>query len=222
MVAPAWLPDPAVLAAYPDPQAPVLRYSWEFLRRNPRYQRRWSELIEPHYLVGFADVAKGKPDPLAVMRAEFGIWGIPPDPADAKTLPVFEHNLVRQYVGSGDAAFQSHEFVPVINLTWPLEPQFARALALAKERRSRLEASGGLERMVSARNHKERWHKYLRLLDGKARGLSTRELAAIVYPEFSNDEGSGYAGNRHVTKGLEAAVELRDRDWRLIPMLPDQ
>jgi hypothetical protein len=71
----------------------------------------------------------------------------------------------------------------------------------------------------SPRNHVGKWRDYLRLLDGEAHGLSNRELAAIIFPDLENSESDEYAGDRRVRNGLAAGHDLRDRDWRLIPML---
>ena len=47
---PTWLPDWKDASQYPDPKTTSLRqWAWEFLRRNPEYQKLWSELIEPFY-----------------------------------------------------------------------------------------------------------------------------------------------------------------------------
>ncbi len=47
---PDWLPDWTKPHQYPDPKTTSLRqWAWEFLRRNPEYQRLWDELIAPHF-----------------------------------------------------------------------------------------------------------------------------------------------------------------------------
>jgi hypothetical protein len=49
-ISPDWLPDWTKEDQYPDPKATSLRqWTWEFLRRNPEYQRLWTELIAPYY-----------------------------------------------------------------------------------------------------------------------------------------------------------------------------
>ncbi len=47
---PDWLPDWTKPDQYPDPKTTSSRqWAWEFLRRNPEYQRLWDELIAPHF-----------------------------------------------------------------------------------------------------------------------------------------------------------------------------
>ena len=60
---PDWLPDWTKPHQYPDPKKTVSRHwAWEFLRRNPEYQRLWYELIAPYYdeKKGYRSVAAGK------------------------------------------------------------------------------------------------------------------------------------------------------------------
>src|SRR5690242_9535859 len=46
-----WVPpDWTQQNEYPNPNNTTpLQWAWEFLRRNPEYQRLWEKLIEPHY-----------------------------------------------------------------------------------------------------------------------------------------------------------------------------
>src|ERR1700739_3527049 len=45
---PPWLPDWLDQSQYPS-DTTRLEWAWQFLRRNPEYQRFWAELIKPQY-----------------------------------------------------------------------------------------------------------------------------------------------------------------------------
>src|SRR5438477_241770 len=63
---PDWLPDWTKQHQYPDPKTTSSRqWAWEFLRRNPEYQRLWYELIASHY-----DEKKGYQSLAATKAAE--------------------------------------------------------------------------------------------------------------------------------------------------------
>ena len=103
---PRWLPDWQNKAQYPNPaQAFRVDWAWEFLRRNPDYQRLWSQLIKPSYKrahVKFSWRHVAPPAqlvsnrirpflhstagnyPLAIFRAQFGIVTVPPNPSEPK------------------------------------------------------------------------------------------------------------------------------------------
>ena len=103
---PRWLPDWQNKAQYPNPaQAFPVDWAWEFLRRNPDYQRLWSQLIKPSYKrahVKFSWRHVAPPAqlvsnrirpflhstagnyPLAIFRAQFGIVTVPPNPSEPK------------------------------------------------------------------------------------------------------------------------------------------
>src|SRR5215471_5776318 len=111
---PDWLPDWTKQDQYPDPKKTSLRqWTWEFLRRNPVYQRLWTELIAPFYdeKKGYQSLAawkaaeqRAETDPIIQrMRAEkkpysitpphvvfeerFGIQFYPPPPSQEFTHP---------------------------------------------------------------------------------------------------------------------------------------
>jgi Family of unknown function (DUF6499) len=48
---PRWLPDwEKDLHKYPNSTEKLrLEWAWQFLRRNPEYQKMWAQLIKPHY-----------------------------------------------------------------------------------------------------------------------------------------------------------------------------
>lgn len=223
---PAWLPDCRDKHAYPALSSTLVRWAWEFLRRNADYQKAWAEMIAPYYSADLGydpDLprAAGIPDPLSAMRDKFGVAFLPPDPADSRTVPVFEHNLIYEnHPGAVSGSLARDQVAVVFNLAWPLEPQIARAERSIRERRERLVARGEIT-ATAPRNHKALWQDYLRLLDGEAAGLQTARLAAIIYPKTENLDPD-YAGSRAVTNGLKAARKLRDGDWRQIPMHPDK
>jgi hypothetical protein len=225
MVAPAWLPDCSDESAYPDPRsAPLVRWAWEFLRRNLEYQRDYAELIAPYYSAerGLDDelrIADGKPDPIRAMREKFGVL-LPFDPADARARPLFESNLVSVRDWSASETLPRNQTAIVFDMLWPLEPQIERALSYLRGRRAWLESKGEISPEMR-RNHVEKWREYLRLLDGEAAGHKTSELAAIVFPDIENVYPD-YAGNRAVRTNLVAARKLRDSDWRLLAMPPEK
>lgn len=209
-------------AAYPDPlSAPRRRWAWEFLRRNREYQRAWAELIAPYMSDdGFdsdrsrADLrGKGEDeDALKIMRERFGIAFVPPDPADAAILPVFETNLIVTVRGNFKKRPEEEEVL--FNLEWPIGPQIIAAQHHLDRMKKHREDKGEIL-PEAKRNHIERWRDYLRLLDAETAGATTRRMAEIIYPEVDNVDPD-YAGNRTVLNRLNAARKLRDGDYRLI------
>jgi len=114
---PRWLPDWQNPAQYPNPaQASRVDWAWEFLRRNPDYQRLWSHLIKPSYkrahvkfswrhVVPPAQLVSNRIRPylhctagnypLAIFRARFGIVTVPPNPSEPKPKLRFDPEVIR-------------------------------------------------------------------------------------------------------------------------------
>lgn len=104
----------------------------------------------------------------------------------------------------------------IFDLELPLEMQWqrikrqleSRAAYLAKGEGEKGEAKIGLKRRKNSVNQ---YPDYLRVFDGRAAGAGNPEIAAVVFPEKSN-EYPDYLGNHAVANALNAADDLIQ--WR--------
>ncbi len=228
-----WPPNWRAAAEYPDRDATtLLQWVWEFLRRNPEYQRLWRDIVLPYYneATGAIDAPAAMADarrraeadplfqrapyaianPLAVFREKFGIVAYPPPPEAPTPRLKLDHYLVR----TGNAAIAPTESAITFDLALPIGPQLERARQILEEAAAALESKGEIERLHRA-NHIRHYQDYLRVLDGEASGATHKEMAAIIFPDEPNDYPDRY-GDHKVRNALKAAKKLRDGGYRYI------
>lgn len=116
---PRWLPDwEKDLHKYPKPtEKSRLEWAWQFLRRNPQYQRLWAQLIKPKYdpedvtrslarasrETGFRPISTFRRRyyleeirySLEPFKRQFGIGTVPPDPAEPTAKLQFSAAFIR-------------------------------------------------------------------------------------------------------------------------------
>jgi hypothetical protein len=232
-MAPAWLPDWKNQSLYTLPNSATrLDWAWQFLRRNPEYQRLWKKLRanKPVQVQASAQRAMRhapfqrvgrRPRPYLyetrVFIEQFGIATVPPDPAQPKANLRFVKQFIRfaQKPSDWPTARGSYEVSTVLDedqlLVWFdlgefTDPQLRNTKRLLKGRASRI------NRFYFAPKN---YPIYLRLLDAKEAQASQRQIASTLYPRVGNVHPYFY-GNRRVRKDLKIAERLRDRDfWRI-------
>jgi Proteobacterial transcriptional regulator-like domain/T6SS, Transcription factor, DNA binding domain len=231
---PRWLPNwDKDLRKYPNPE-----WAWQFLRRNPEYQRLWAQLIQPHYdpadvkrsldradrETGFRRISTFRSRfrleevryPLEPFKQRFGISTVPPDPSEPTAKLHFSAAFIRYaqkpfpWPGPGSAEYG----LPLINdaevLVWfDLNWSIDQQLANAK-RLLRTRAAG--KKLEPFRFQPKTYQRYLRLLDARAVGAKNSRIASILYPNVPNKYPE-YNGNRQVSMDVRAAERLRDRDF---------
>jgi len=219
-----WMPDWTAANAYPRANAlRLLQWSWEFLRRSPRYQTLYDELIRPFVDKndgGFdsdaARNARANMEPrdrnaLAIFRREFGVRILPPPPESSVEDYIPEVGWVRVLEGQVNLSLKVTEIGVVFDLSLPLAPQIEEAARWVEEVADDLRTSGKLPGVAESRNRRNLWPEYLRLLDAAASGATTKDMAAVIYPRLDNDSALQTARNR-----LKAAQEMRDGGYRHI------
>lgn len=234
---PSWLPDwENDLAKYPKTtEKSRAEWAWQFLRRNPKYQELWAQLIQPQYQradvkASLARAARDGPyrwigSPRVQFRLEergyqlepfiqFGISTIPPDPAEPKPELRFSAEFIRyartpslrpKFSYKLPIVLTDDEVVVWFNLNRSIDHQLAKVRSLMKNL-----AAG--RRVELFRFRPETYQRYLRLLDARSVGAKNSEIARILYPKLPN-EYPEYDGNRQVRSDLRTAERLRDRDF---------
>ena len=234
MAAPDWLPDWKDAAAYPGSEdlAPVF-WAWQFLRRNPEYQRKWSELqkhtpfekkaqwvaltapIEREFdIVHVTDPANDRPYAMGI-----GWWPVP--------YPRIDH------AGEGLTPSTEDSLVVEFDLGQPLDAQLEEAKSemqrIRSERKEDMQSirdewkARGLadplgEMPLFPKGTRHQWKiypYYLRVLDADAVGASLSDIVAILLPDIE-DSYPNYAGKKHMRNNLNAARALRDGGYRNI------
>jgi len=216
-------------------------WAWEFLRRNPDYQRQWREFWQTWRALEAAygspphrDFTAWKQDPRAwiaaadcpdgdcrvyrdkvliecALGARWGFYKFPPDPEEddvvGRGLLVWrESELHREPLDAEDREYLGEDPEKIalgFDLALPLRGQLERAKRLLQL----LQRQRGLQPRRAAR-YRERWTRYLRLLDAEATGAAPSELAVLCGPE-------------PLEPNLAAARELAAGGYRRILLLPE-
>jgi hypothetical protein len=233
---PSWLPNWQNPRKYPDPaKASRLDWAWQFLRRNPDYQRMWSTLIAPNYNPVHVDRSLERVNsrisdrvrrylkdymghyPLHVFQQRFGIVTVPLNPAEPKPKIHFAAQYVRysrkplNRPGSISTTPQDDEVLIWFDLKWPIEAQLKKSKALLTKQIKERPLSGV---PFKFRYRPDQYPKYLRLLDAKESSASDRIVAAALYPHLPN-KYPDYAGDHQVGDDRAVAEQLRDSPYRI-------
>jgi hypothetical protein len=217
---PAWLPNWTKQDEYPSKTAATrIEWAWQFLRRNPEYQRAWEQHIRPDYdpseLSEPVDhgrrrrrVGRLRVEENTIFEKHFRIGTYPP-PAPSEPTAKLGFIAISYAVKSKrwkeKIAPEDDQVLVVFDLNQSIEGQLADASHVLKSFQGR--------RQFRARVGSYR--RYLRLLDAKAVGASNADIAKVLYPEIENIY-PGYEGSRRVRKDLKIAERLRDHDyWRI-------
>jgi hypothetical protein len=234
-VSPSWLPDWRDPSQYPDSAASRLDWAWQFLRRNPGYQKLWLERVAPTYNPAYvarsfqrtAGVARQDLDgfhrrPLMVhggphndqpiFRKRFGVITIPQDPSEAKASVRFEAQSV-QYARSRlrrpPAVLQDHEVLICLDLRLPIKTQLKNVKQLVAQELKSQKLNNTAFRF---RFRADKYRRYLQLLDARAVGASSGEIAEVFY-----GNSLGYDDKKkRVRQDRKVAEALRDNPWRIV------
>jgi hypothetical protein len=234
---PPWLPDwENDLAKYPKiTEKSRVEWAWQFLRRNPKYQQLWAQLIQPHYQSADAKASLDRADRDGLYRIvsqrvqarleergyqlgpfmEFGISTIPPDPAEPKPKLRFSAEFIRYARTPSLRPNFSYKLPPIVltgdevvvwfNLNRSIDQQLAKVKSLMKNLAT-------IRNLEPFRFQPKTYQRYLRLLDARAVGAKYSEIARILYPHLRN-EYPEYGGKRQARTDLRTAERLRDRDF---------
>jgi hypothetical protein len=213
-----------------------LEWAWQFLRRNPEYQKLWKQAIFLKALYNPAGVdanlQRAKKEGgvrhfneqqisfwQATFVQRFGLVSPPPDPALPEAKLQFSGQFIRfaQKATSVpyrvSATLDDGQVLVWFDANWPIEPQLKNAKRL-------LTAKFPDQNVVKFRFHSTACSRFLRLLDAKQARARTTEQARILYPHLTKkDPNEKYpvdAGKRQVRSDLKRAELLCREPWRIV------
>jgi hypothetical protein len=229
---PDWLPDWTDIKKYPNPKNTDSRvWTWEFLRRNTKYQQLYSELATLPPSIPRRDDSVYKISER--LEKEFGVL-IPASPSMTSSDPLFDRQP--QFITHGrrwmkppdwpedadpyvvDETCQSlTEVLIEFDLRWSLQSQLISAKAFLNAYTEKLESLGILEKPTH-RMKPEHFQNYLRLLDADVTGHTLEKMAKIIFGVAKKYPDN--AGVQKAHDGLKRARWLRDKGYRYIAMAP--
>lgn len=228
------LPDWRDAAAYPNhKRVTLLRWCWEFLRRNPDYREFWLRVEAQQQALGPLDQPLEEPfhhpdgirikDGGTIIGAKeaeerFGLWR-PYDPRLSASgvqfsIPAATERMAWPGLGGAKMAIPEGQIAILFDPSLPIEPQIERA----KGRLMRLQhnlahpALGGAVAKAEARPRVEKFVTYLRVLDSKETGARDKEIAAVLFGHVTN-------GEEQVRNHYRRAKQIRDVDYRVYAAL---
>ncbi len=234
---PEWLPDWRNETEYAIPENVKVHsyWAWEFLRRNPEYQKEWLLLLRagkrwkmkyqsPYLEQSDREIMQSafhgglnmKPGKLNQFQIKFGLHNAEPPCVETYT-PRFVHEQVLMEARSrngkvhvADIELLPEEIAVRVNLLWPLEPQ----LEALREKVAVVMDSKNMPQPTK-RDFSIKYPIYLRVLDAQLCGASMREMAQVIYPKYDckRQDSQGYTT---IKNDLRAAKILRDKDYRFI------
>ena len=228
---PEWLPDWNDETKYPEPKTAAGRvWAWEFLRRNPRYQRLWKRYAKlgpgPIYCGRSAEALKVTTERF---EQDFGVLNPAPpamttaDPA-FKWRPKFVNQKPRYWVLPVKVSKNDNFEMPEIYLEDPAEvvvkfdlrsqigPQLDDVGELLKKELKRLIGAKLLRGEPRARF--DNYPDYLRVLDAKLSGVTYKTIGA----EILKVKDPAYQ-KPNATYAFKSAKRLRDGDYRFLAAL---
>jgi hypothetical protein len=232
---PRWLPNWQDPTQYPDPaQASRVDWAWEFLRRNPVYQKHVRNVLKrtPIGVSVQRVYDRQRPDlheytgnyNLTPFRAQFGIITVPPNPSDPKARLRFAAEIIRYaqkplnrqgkppgWTYNVPTKLQDHELLVWFNLRWPMEAQLKSVKQLLEQQINETIPEGD---RFQFRFRPKQYVSYLRLLDAKESGAKNKQVAQVLYPRIANIHANP-EGKRRVRRDYAIAKRLRDNPWRI-------
>lgn len=217
-----WRPDWRNPAAYPE-RLPRRQWRWEFLRRCKDYQADF-EKFHPEYFRNQVEEYRGVPLPegdsweshfcsLAEVPGSQDKYGVNFlfDPAEPKP-PLGPFFAMEYPYGVTFAGEERHEEMEAQNiklmafdLKRPLAPQIKKADRYLGLIQSELVGSPREQR-----NHRTKWARYLRVLDGKAADAKANHIARVLKLR-PTDRAAGFDPERLVSETLGQARALQVR-----------
>ena len=216
--------------------------AWEFLRRNPEYQRDWKrwglETEVPAQTLDrllSSETPQIAPTTEALVQAaiDAATWGLnqPLNPSmvprAGEPFPVWRkellgqrvHLLNKQYAAETIAKAPNEVIYFGLDLRLRLTPQieFLKQV-FENERKDETRKLRGLSPVPPypkvTKNQKDKFPAYLRTLDSDSIGVPFEEVAQVLWASYGN------ANKQHGAR-LRKAMELRDRSYRDLLRLSD-
>ena len=231
---PAWQPpDWFDEKNYPDSEEAIKLgakfWAWQFFRRNPDYQREYSELAangspSESYILEVANRFALRNQVTSVDSFDVNFAGLP-NPARDKFDGNFDgvsYGLTFRAVGSQHEPsnrsevpfFAEKEALVHIDLEQPIESQFRIAEEKLKNYLKRKEVQKLLNRPRKSFDLKV-LPIWLRVLDASTDGVTDDDIAAILYPDDDNSyEVKERKISRRISDHRARAVTIRDREYR--------
>lgn len=213
MSAPQWLPNWIEQDQYPPEDTPGREWRWQFLRRNPVYQKDWQEIALPH--IG-DDGSYGDGDYFEHFRETYGLI-MPVDPCRARVGGVWRQDWITKIVGYHVDPLPPGQVAIVFDLGRAIGPQIKKADTHLKNVQSGMQSSGEIERAGIIKPNKSLYREYLRILDAKSVGVSNRTIAETLFPDESPSRSGEDTRAGRVKDRLRKARFMRDHGYRDIP-----
>jgi hypothetical protein len=227
---PDWVPHWKDKSKYPDPKNTSGRvWAWEFLRRNPAYQQLWEKRAAlPSKAVHKGDSARAIWEIRERFERDFGVStpappGLTVEDPEFGRVPRFINQTPRYWASpvnlSEDDEFEmpeitfEHETEVIVkfDLRAQIKSQLDAVDRILKTEIKRLTEAGVLRGEPRARL--DRYLSYLRLLDAKLIGTTSKTIATEILGIKSDDPDRLKESVRHATR---AATQLRDRRYRFL------
>jgi|SRR4051794_7674861 hypothetical protein len=220
----SWRPDWQQEDQYPQPEnTSPEQWGWEFLRRNPEYQRLWPTIFQKGHPRNEPRTARRHPgrrtrfrlnsEPSTAFLQQFRVSYPPPEPSQAMADPGFQTEFV-QYEASSDRAknimgrLEPYQMVPWLNLEWPIEAQLLKVKGIFKALREEWNL-----RTKDWRNRFGNYKSYLRILDALDAKATTDQIRRTLYPKLPPESQV-----QRLRDSITAAKRLRDHDYWRIPL----
>jgi hypothetical protein len=219
---------------YPDPSSTSFEVlATEFMRRNPAFKEATDGLLETAHRTAIEAIGLGPVSdiPWPVIESRSILLASMYAGLHQKFYPNCWTDRIQPSNAQSGVSPTEHSSSPTttrldvgyrFNIEYPIEPQVEAARALLENKRKALVRD---RKIVPIRNRRlvakvENYRLYLRLLDARAAGASTREIATSLFPKIPNDYPD-WRGDRAVRDNLRAARRLRDGDYRNLPLLEE-
>jgi hypothetical protein len=174
-------------------------WAWEFLRRNPEYQKCWDNRnqnsVSPDKqftIKSFCNPLEDKPHDLKFS----GTW-------------IRVEYKTPSSVTKSD--FQKGEVVIVFNLNFPLNPQLDLAQRILK-------ADQNIIGFKSHRPNEEKLIEYLRILDATSVKAKPKKIKEVLFPEEKYPSENFDPDSTYKTRKKEA-LEYRDSRYVIFPTI---
>ncbi len=221
-----WLPDWRDESEYPNiKKATSKEWAWEFLRRNPEYQKQWDKEIAPYFdSVTCSLSSSANKNLVDDIKKKFGISkNTPPDYRQSNSEISFISNVLTFVLHSFyplESEPTKHsidsklgEIVTKINLRYPVKPQVDVIASFARSHQKLLLDHYIIEN-PNKRKTLTKYNEYLRILDAKSRGIKDFDIAKVLYPKFVDDNPD--VMTKRVNDSFQRAKELRDCEYLFI------
>jgi hypothetical protein len=200
-------PDPRDASAYPDTDAPLTQYAWQFLRRRPDYRKRWTQLQSSGLAESDGRVELWR-SAEQVLREEFKVRSTfaneTLDP-HSNVPPAFDRMAAVEIIVRSRPT-QLPKVGIEFDVTLPIRAQLVAARQLLQRRADRYRTTNDVPAWPSKRPRVEKLTPYLRLLDFEEAGASDQEIGAALNPNKS-----GESLRDVIRKQLDAAHKCQEQ-----------